>query len=73
MEGVAANDFLHLPLSEQDGQAALAETRVVGDDGQIARGMIGHGEQEIFRDASAAEPAQQNGGAIGYIGDGGFG
>ena len=73
MEGVAANNLLHLPLSEQDGQATLAEARVIGDDGQITRGMIGHGAQEIFRYARAAEPAQQNGGAIGYIGDGGFG
>jgi hypothetical protein len=54
---------------QQDANPEVIDAGVVADDGEVLRALAADGGDEIFRDASKAKAAHEDGGAIGEVGD----
>src|SRR6267378_5049934 len=70
---VRGDHFLDLALLEQEADAEIVDAGVVADDGEVFRPFAADGGDKILRDATEAEAAHEDGGAVDEVGDGGVG
>src|SRR3546814_491920 len=66
-----ADDLAHAARAQQRGQAGGAVAGVVVDDGEVFRALFEQGVDQFHRLAGRAETADQDGGAVGYVRQGG--
>ncbi|MCY1531141.1 hypothetical protein D9M68_663590 [compost metagenome] len=66
-----ADDFAHAVGAQQGGQAGGAIACVVVDDDQVLRALLQQGVDQFHGLAGRAEAADHDGGAVGYVREGG--
>ncbi len=68
---VGGDHFFDLAILQEQAEAGAVGAGVVAGDGQILGAFAAHGVDQVFGDATEAEAADQDGGAVGESGDGG--
>jgi hypothetical protein len=68
-----ADDLAHATGADQRREPRIGVARVVVDDDQLARALRDQRIDELHRHAGVAEAAEHYGGAVGDVGESGFG
>ena len=68
-----AQDLAHALRADQRGEAGVGVAGVVVDDGEVARALRDQRVDQRRRHAGVAEAVNHDGGAVGDVGEGGFG